>query len=190
MEVRVEKAVVEFQKNPDAVSKKTEEAIKHMGVKSDPKLVERLAAQVLVAYRMESRKTAKDTAAGILYGAGVSEAKSTSPSTKKMQPELLQGRGHKAAGGRRRRRPAAITEKRGNKAAAAINSESGTERRGNKAAAAGTPERGSEMREADLGGRNGRLGSREQRGAQQRAKHVASSAGTSENRRPFTKIYT
>jgi hypothetical protein len=73
MEVRVEKAVVEFRKNPDAVSKKTEEAIKHMGVKPDPKLVERLAAQV-VAYRMESRKTAKDSAAGIVYEAGVSEA--------------------------------------------------------------------------------------------------------------------
>jgi hypothetical protein len=42
-------------------------------VKPDPKLVERLAAQV-VAHRMESRKTNKDTAAGILYDAGVSEA--------------------------------------------------------------------------------------------------------------------
>jgi hypothetical protein len=64
---------VEFLKNPEAVSKKTEEAIKHVGVKPDPKLVERLAAQV-VAHRMESRKTNKDTAAGILYDAGVSEA--------------------------------------------------------------------------------------------------------------------
>jgi hypothetical protein len=73
MEARVEKAVLDFRKNPDAVSKKTEEAIKHMGVKPDPKLVERLAAQV-AAYRMESRKTAKDSAAGILHEAGVSEA--------------------------------------------------------------------------------------------------------------------
>jgi hypothetical protein len=73
MEVRAEKAAVEFLKNPEAVSKKTEEAIKHLGVKPDPKLVERLAAQV-VACRMESRKTNTDTAAGILYEAGVSEA--------------------------------------------------------------------------------------------------------------------
>jgi hypothetical protein len=74
MEVRAEKAVVEFRKTPEAVSKKTEEAIKHVGVKpADSGLVERLAAQV-VAYRMESRKTTKDTAAGILYEAGVSEA--------------------------------------------------------------------------------------------------------------------
>jgi hypothetical protein len=77
MEVRVEKAVVEFRKNrmryprrqPDAVSKKTEETIKHMGVKPDPKMMERLAAQV-VAYRIESRKAANDTAAGIMYERG------------------------------------------------------------------------------------------------------------------------
>ena len=73
MEERVEKAVVEFLKNPEAVSKKTEEAITHLGVEPDSRLVEKLAAQV-VAHRMESRKTTKDTAAGILYEAGVSEA--------------------------------------------------------------------------------------------------------------------
>jgi hypothetical protein len=60
---------MEFLKNPEAVSKKTEEAIKHLGVKPDSRLVEKLAAQV-VAYRMESRKTTKDAAAE----AGVSEA--------------------------------------------------------------------------------------------------------------------
>jgi hypothetical protein len=49
-----------------------------MGVKPDPKLVERLAAQVVrwwhTAWRAESRKAVKDSAAGILYEAGVSEA--------------------------------------------------------------------------------------------------------------------
>jgi hypothetical protein len=53
MEERVNKVVREFRKDPDAVSKKTEEAIKRMGVRPDQKLVTKLAAQV-VAYRQES----------------------------------------------------------------------------------------------------------------------------------------
>jgi hypothetical protein len=66
MEERVAKAVAEFIKNPEAVSKKTAEAIKHLGVGPNRQIVEKLAAQV-VAYRIESRKTNGDTAAGILY---------------------------------------------------------------------------------------------------------------------------
>jgi hypothetical protein len=46
MEERVNKAVREFRKDPDAVSKKTEEAIKKMGVQPDKKMVEKLATQV------------------------------------------------------------------------------------------------------------------------------------------------
>jgi hypothetical protein len=71
MEERVAKAVAEFIKNPEAVSKKTEEAIKHLGVGPNRQSVEKLAAQV-VAYRIESRKTNGGTAAGILYEEGVS----------------------------------------------------------------------------------------------------------------------
>jgi hypothetical protein len=48
------KAIREFRKDPDGVSKKTEEAIKRMGMRPDQKLVTKLAAQV-VAYRQESR---------------------------------------------------------------------------------------------------------------------------------------
>ena len=46
METRVAKAVAEFIKNPGAVSKKTEEAIKHLGVGPNRHSVEKLAAQV------------------------------------------------------------------------------------------------------------------------------------------------
>jgi hypothetical protein len=53
MEEGVSKAVGEFRKDPEAMSKKTEEAIKQMGVKPDRKLVGKLAAQV-VAYRQEA----------------------------------------------------------------------------------------------------------------------------------------
>jgi hypothetical protein len=73
MEERVEKAVAEFIKNPEAVSKKTEEAIKHLGVGPNRHLVEKLAAQV-VAYRIESRKATGDSAAGILNQKGLSAA--------------------------------------------------------------------------------------------------------------------
>jgi hypothetical protein len=54
------------------VSKKTEEAIKHLGVGPNRQSVEKLAAQV-VAYRIESRKTNGDSAAGILHQKGVSD---------------------------------------------------------------------------------------------------------------------
>ena len=64
MESRVATAVAEFIKNPEAVSKKTEEAIKHLGVGPNRQSVEKLAAQV-VAYRIESRKTNGDSAEGI-----------------------------------------------------------------------------------------------------------------------------
>jgi hypothetical protein len=40
MEEGVQKAVGEFRKNPEAVSKKTEEAIKQMGVKPNTRFVE------------------------------------------------------------------------------------------------------------------------------------------------------
>jgi hypothetical protein len=73
MDERVQKAVQEFRRDPAAVSKKTEEAIKSMGVRPNKRLVARLAAQV-VAYRLESRKTAKDSAAGILYDKKMSTA--------------------------------------------------------------------------------------------------------------------
>jgi hypothetical protein len=73
MDERVQKAVQEFRRDPAAVSKKTEEAIKSMGVRPDKKLVARLAAQV-VAYRLESRKTDKDSAAGILRDKKISVA--------------------------------------------------------------------------------------------------------------------
>jgi len=73
MEARVAKAVAEFIKNPEAVSKKTEEAIKHLGVGPNRHSVEKLAAQV-VAYRIESRKTNGDSAAGLLYQKGVPAA--------------------------------------------------------------------------------------------------------------------
>jgi hypothetical protein len=73
MDERVQKAVQEFRRGPAAVSKKTEEAIKSMGVRPNKRLVARLAAQV-VAYRLESRKTAKDSAAGILYDKKISTA--------------------------------------------------------------------------------------------------------------------
>ena len=73
MESRVAKAVAEFIKNPEAVSKKTEEAIKHLGVGPNKQSVEKLAAQV-VAYRIESRKTNDDSAEGILKQKGLSEA--------------------------------------------------------------------------------------------------------------------
>jgi hypothetical protein len=66
MDERVQKAVQEYRRDPAAVSKKTEEAIKSMGVRPDKKMVARIAAQV-VAYRVESRKANKDSAAGILY---------------------------------------------------------------------------------------------------------------------------
>jgi hypothetical protein len=72
-ELRAAKAVAEFIKNPEAVSKKTEEAIKHLGVGPNRQSVEKLAAQV-VAYRIESRKTNGDSAAGILHQKGVSAA--------------------------------------------------------------------------------------------------------------------
>jgi hypothetical protein len=58
MEEGAAKAVAEFIKNTEAVSKKTEEAIKHLGVLGvgpNRQSVEKLAAQV-VAYRIESRK--------------------------------------------------------------------------------------------------------------------------------------
>ena len=73
MESRVAKAVEEFIKNPKAVSKKTEEAIKHLGVGPNKQSVEKLAAQV-VAYRIESRKTNDDSAEGILRQKGLSAA--------------------------------------------------------------------------------------------------------------------
>ena len=73
MEERAAKAVAEFIKNPEAVSKKTEEAIKHLGVGPNRQSVEKLAAQV-VAYRIESRKTNGDSAAGLLYQKGVPAA--------------------------------------------------------------------------------------------------------------------
>jgi hypothetical protein len=43
MEARAAKAVAEFIKNPEAVSKKTEEAIKHLGVGPNRHSVEKLA---------------------------------------------------------------------------------------------------------------------------------------------------
>ena len=55
------------------MSKKTEEAIKHLGVGPNRHSVEKLAAQV-VAYRIESRKTNDDSAEGILKQKGLSEA--------------------------------------------------------------------------------------------------------------------
>jgi hypothetical protein len=64
---------LEFIKNPEAVSKKTEEAIKHLGVGPNRQSVEKLAAQV-VAYRIESRNTNGDSAAGILKQKGLSAA--------------------------------------------------------------------------------------------------------------------
>ena len=73
MDERVQKAVQEYRRDPAAVSKKTEEAIKSMGVRPDKIMAARLAAQV-VAYRVESRKTDKDSAAGILYDKRVSVA--------------------------------------------------------------------------------------------------------------------
>jgi hypothetical protein len=73
MDERVHKAVQEFRRDPTAVSKKMEEATRSMGVRPDKKLVAKLAAQV-VAYRMESRKTTKDSAAGIRYDKRVSTA--------------------------------------------------------------------------------------------------------------------
>ena len=73
MESRVANAVAEFIRGPKAVSKKTEEAIKHLGVGPNKQSVEKLAAQV-VAYRIESRKTNDDSAEGILQQKGLSEA--------------------------------------------------------------------------------------------------------------------
>jgi hypothetical protein len=73
MDERVQKAVKEFRRGPAAVSKKTEEAIKSMDVGPDKRLAARLAAQV-VAYRLESRKTDKDSAAGILRDKKISVA--------------------------------------------------------------------------------------------------------------------
>jgi hypothetical protein len=73
METRVAKAVAEFIKNPEAVSKKTEEAINHLGVGPNRHSVKKLAAQV-VAYRIESRKTNGDSAAGLLHQTGVPAA--------------------------------------------------------------------------------------------------------------------
>jgi hypothetical protein len=73
METGVAKAVAEFIKNPEAVSKKTEEAIKHLGVGPNRHSVKKLVAQV-VAYRIESRKTNDDSAAGLLYQKGVPAA--------------------------------------------------------------------------------------------------------------------
>jgi hypothetical protein len=76
------KAIREFRKDPDGVSKKTEEAIKRMGMRPDQKLVTKLAAQV-VAYRQESRGDK-----GVLHDKGVSTAvrsvvvEYTKPSTK------------------------------------------------------------------------------------------------------------
>jgi hypothetical protein len=70
---RAAKAVAEFIKGPEAVSKKAEEAIKHLGVGPNKQSVEKLAAQV-VAYRIESRKTTGDSAAGLLYQTGVPAA--------------------------------------------------------------------------------------------------------------------
>ena len=66
-------AVAEFIRDPEAVSKKTEEAIKHLGVGPNRNSVEKLAAQV-VAYRIESRKTNDDSAEGILKQGGLSAA--------------------------------------------------------------------------------------------------------------------
>jgi hypothetical protein len=73
MDEGVQKAVQEYRRDPAAVSKKTEEAIKSMGVRPDKRMAARLAAQV-VACRLESRKTDKDSAAGILYDKEVSVA--------------------------------------------------------------------------------------------------------------------
>jgi hypothetical protein len=69
MEERVNKAVTGFQKDPEALSKKTG-AIKKMGVKPDHKLVEKLVAQV-VAYRQESWEVKSSE---ILHDKGVSMA--------------------------------------------------------------------------------------------------------------------
>ena len=70
----MQKAVHEFRRDPAAVSKKTEDASKSMGVRPDKKQLDaRLAAQV-VAYRLESRKTDKDSAAGILRDKKISVA--------------------------------------------------------------------------------------------------------------------
>jgi hypothetical protein len=68
MDEGVHKAARGFRRDPETVSKKTEEAIKSTGVRPDKKLVTKLAAQV-VAYRMESRGDK-----GILYDKGVSTA--------------------------------------------------------------------------------------------------------------------
>ena len=51
---RTKRPAREFQKDPEAVSKKTERAIKKMGAKPNHNLVEELAVQV-VAYRQEGR---------------------------------------------------------------------------------------------------------------------------------------
>ena len=95
MEVRVEKAVVEFRKNPDAVSKKTEEAIKHMGVKPDPKAVERLAAQVdrwwhtaPRAERPPNILQLESCMRRVCRRRCAQWWKITSPNIKKLQPEL------------------------------------------------------------------------------------------------------
>jgi hypothetical protein len=61
MEERVLKAVREFRKDPSAVTKKTAEAIRNMGVRPDSRLVAKLAAQV-VAYRQASRGAAAGVA--------------------------------------------------------------------------------------------------------------------------------
>jgi hypothetical protein len=105
MEARVDKAVLGFRKNPDAVSKKSEEAIKHMGVKPDSRLVERLAAQV-VAYRLEHTAWRAERPSKIPQLECCMRRvcrrrcaqwwKSTSPNTKKMQPRV-EGRGHRTA---------------------------------------------------------------------------------------------
>jgi hypothetical protein len=73
MDERVQIAIQENRRDPAAVSKKTEEAIKNMGVRPDKRMVARQAAQV-IAYRLESRKTSKDSAARILYDKRVSGA--------------------------------------------------------------------------------------------------------------------
>ena len=59
MEERVLKTAREFRKDPSAVTKKTVEAIKQMGVRPDSRLVAKLAAHI-VAYRQESRGGARE----------------------------------------------------------------------------------------------------------------------------------
>jgi hypothetical protein len=73
MDEVVQKAIQEYRRDPAAVPKETEEAIKNMGVRPDKKMVARQAAQV-IAYRLESRKTSKGSAARILYDKSVSGA--------------------------------------------------------------------------------------------------------------------